>query len=112
MGASVGCGLALAGIKHEDISESLVEIIDIAKSSEMVIEVVSIVFDVFFTQRIRNFSLFNESTLDLGQTGVESVVALRGEEKVVVGLRLEEETFIACSKGVDKICNSDDGDEK
>lgn len=95
LGTSVCCRQAFAGIEHEDIRKSLVEIVDKAKSGEMFIIVVSIIRDILFTQRGRNCRIADEGSLNLRQTGIKSVVALRGKEKIVIRFRLEKKTSIA-----------------
>lgn len=83
------------------------EIIDISKSIVMQIEVVTIVKDVVLAVSGGHSGVGEIGSLDISHSGVEVVVALRGEEEVMVGLGLELQILVAGDEGVQEESNSE-----
>jgi hypothetical protein len=88
------------------------EVIDVSEGGEVVIEVGPVVCNVGLAEGSRDGGVGEEGSLDVCQSGVEVVVALGGEEEVVVGVLLEGEGEVAVGEGVEEVGSGDDGDEE
>lgn len=88
------------------------EVIDISEGVEVAVEVGAVVGNVGLAEGGGDGGVVEECWLHLSQAWVEGVVALGGEEEVVVGLMLEDECEVAGGEGVYEVGSGDDGDEQ
>jgi len=86
------------------------EVINVAESVVVQIEVIAIVEYVVLAVATGHGSVIEVGLLDGSHAGVEVVVALRGEEKVVVRVGLELEVLVVGDKGVQEEAHSEQRD--